>query len=80
MHRLFFVTYIYVSYCMDSEDHKSKLDLKQHQRFKREVPWGLIRKIVIVGVMGILVYYLIQNIENTNKPTENQNGFEVEIE
>lgn len=60
------------------EEDKPKVNLKQHQRFKREIPWALIRKIVIVGVLGGMIYYLANNI-----PTEEVDiidGVEVEVE
>lgn len=43
---------------MDNNNQKPKINLKRHQRFHREVPWALIRKIVIVFILGGLIYYL----------------------
>ena len=41
---------------MSSDTEKPKVNLKQHQRFRREVPWALIRKMVIVAVLIGLIY------------------------
>ena len=59
------------------ENTKPKVNLKQHQRFTRQVPWGLIRKIVIVGILGGMVYYLANNLPSNQAPETD--GFEVEV-
>ncbi|MFD1553084.1 hypothetical protein DNU06_12200 [Putridiphycobacter roseus] len=63
---------------MSSDSEKPKVNLKQHQRFRREVPWGLIRKLVIVAVLIGLTYYLIDNLPATQQV--NAESFEIEIE
>lgn len=54
-----------------------KVDLKQHQRFQRQVPWALIRKIIIVAVLGGMIYYLAKNIPSNQAPETD--SIEVEI-
>ncbi len=64
---------------MNIDNQKPKINLKQHQRFKRQVPWGLIRKLVIVSILGGLMYYYIQNL-NQNSANQQFDTIEVEIE
>ena len=63
---------------MSSDTEKPKVNLKQHQRFRREVPWALIRKMVIVAVLIGLIYYLVNNLPS-NQSIDNTD-FEIEVE
>ncbi|MFK8036790.1 MAG: hypothetical protein AB8B74_00760 [Crocinitomicaceae bacterium] len=60
------------------QNDRPKINLKQHQRFRREVPWGLIRKIVIVSVLSGMIYYLVNNIPSNQ--ISRSDGIEVEID
>ncbi|MDX1349415.1 MAG: hypothetical protein R3279_04170 [Putridiphycobacter sp.] len=65
---------------MNEETTKPKINLKRHQRFQRQVPWALIRKIVIVAVLGGLVYYLMENIPSKQKQAQGASEIEVLID
>ncbi len=57
-----------------------QINLKQHQRFKRVIPWSLIRKAVLALILGGLIYYLMNALPK-NEPIENpETGIEIEIE
>ena len=58
--------------------NRSRIDLKQHQRFKRVVPWALIRKVVMATVLGGLIYYLTSQLPQKQQDTPS--GIEVEID
>lgn len=59
---------------MNLDEQKPKINLKKYQRFRREVPWALIRKIVIVAILGGLIYYL------ANRPPQNHSMDDSDIE
>jgi len=60
---------------MKEQSEKPKVNLKQHQRFRRQVPWALIRKLVIVVVLIGLFYYWM----NSLPPSETNNSSEIEV-
>ncbi|MFK8045278.1 MAG: hypothetical protein AB8B72_07275 [Crocinitomicaceae bacterium] len=62
------------------ENSGPKINLKQHQRFRRQFPWGLIRKLVIVATMIGLFYYLMNTISDSKKPDNNPDSYEIEVE
>jgi hypothetical protein len=62
------------------EKQKQDINLKKYQRFQRKVPWGLIRKIVIVAVLGSMIYYLMNNLPPKQKQAEGASEIEVLID
>ena len=62
------------------EHQKPKINLKQHQRFKRVVPWALIRKTVVALAMAGLIYYLFQNLPQRSSTENEEKGITVDIE
>jgi len=62
------------------ENSEPSINLKQHQRFKRQIPWGLIRKLVIVGMMGGMFYYLMNGLQDNKKSVESTKDYQIEVE
>lgn len=62
--------------------NKPEINLRQFKRFEKQMPWGLIRKIVLFGLLGYAVYYSMNSLErNTEIKLDNLDEIEgVEID
>ena len=60
---------------------KPEIDLDKYRQHKRNVPWGLIRKIIIGTALILLIFYFMNQMkkEQTQKE-ETLNEIEVDIE
>ena len=55
------------------EEEKPSINLKRYQKYQREIPWGLIRKLILFGILFWLMYYGFSNLEG------NKEEFNIEV-
>lgn len=62
------------------EKDQSPFNLHRFQKHQREIPWALIRKIVVVTILGGLIYYMINDSNSIQPVQQSTTEFEIEIE
>lgn len=59
---------------------KPQIDLNKYRQHQKKIPWGLIRKIIIGVATILLLYYFVNQMENTQeKKSEKSDEIEVDV-
>ena len=60
---------------------KPEIDLNKYRQHQKRIPWGLIRKIIIAITTILLMYYFINQVEESKeKQIDTSEGIEVDVE